>query len=344
MKKITDHPAFFTRRRFIKQSSMAGLLFLTPNPFNVLNSIVMNKNQHYDVIIIGGSYAGLAAAMALGRALRNVLVIDGGKPCNIQTPQSHNFLTQDGVPPLQIASIAKDQVQKYDTVSFLTELVTSASKINDGFEVQTRTGETFKASKLVFAMGIKDEMPAIEGFSDCWGISLLHCPYCHGYEVKGLATGIFGNGESGFELAKLISNWTKNLSIYTNENAQFTPEQLSFLKKQNIQIVEKEISRIAHTNGSIKQLVFKDNSASKVNALYARLPFKQNSSLPNQFSCDLTEEGYLKVDAQQRTSVPGIYACGDNSSKMRTVANAVSSGTIAGMMLNKEMIEEQFKK
>ena len=162
----------------------------------------MSDKKHFDVIIIGGSYSGLAAAMALGRALRKVLIIDSGKPCNRQTPYSHNFLTQDGKTPKEIATLAKQQVTMYDSVEFFNSLATKVSKTENGFEVQTSSGDIFKSKKLIFATGIKDEMPSIKGFSECWGISVLHCPYCHGYEVRNETTGIFGNGEYGFELDK----------------------------------------------------------------------------------------------------------------------------------------------
>ncbi|MES1223024.1 MAG: NAD(P)/FAD-dependent oxidoreductase, partial [Bacteroidota bacterium] len=166
----------------------------------------MNKEQNFDVIIIGGRYSGLAAAMALGRALRKVLVIDSGKPSNRQTPYSHNFITQDGKPPQEIAAIAKQQVAKYDTVEFLNGLATTGVKTENGVEIRTGADEIFTAKKLVFATGIKDIMQDIPGYAECWGISVLHCPYCHGYEVKDQPTGILGNGEYGFEFSALISN------------------------------------------------------------------------------------------------------------------------------------------
>lgn len=342
MEEEANHPFSFSRRNFIKQSSLASFVFMMPGSFRNFNNYEMKDMTKYDVVIVGGSYSGLAAAMALGRALRTVLVIDNGKPCNIQTPESHNFLTQDGFSPKYIAAIAREQVQIYDTVSFKEDTVTAISKANNAFVVQTQSNESIQALKIVFASGIKDEMPLIEGFAECWGISILHCPYCHGYEVKGLKTGILGNGELGFELAKLISNWTKNITIYTNGSAKFSPYHLEMFKNKNITIDERVISKIDHSNGCVNHLVFSNNSMDAVNAIYTRLPFTQNSSFLEDLGCDFTEEGYIKVDAQQRTSVAGIYASGDSTSKMRTVANAVSSGTTAGMMLNKEIIEERF--
>lgn len=302
----------------------------------------MKQDNQYDVIIVGGSYSGLAAGMALGRALRKVLIIDSGNPCNKQTPYSHNFLTNDGKPPKEIALLAKQQVLQYDTVEFLDALATTGSKTQDGFEIRVETGQTFTARKLVFATGIKDIFPDIPGFTESWGKTVIHCPYCHGYEVRGEKTGILANGDTAFELATLISNWTNDLAIYTNGLSSLTEQQADKLKKHKINIVETGIDRLEHKSGYIQHIVFQNGKKASLKALYARPAFTQHSIIPQSLGCELTPEGYIKVGAAQRTTIDGLYACGDNTSRMRTVANAVSMGTTTGLMLNKELIEENF--
>jgi thioredoxin reductase len=302
----------------------------------------MKQENKYEIIIIGGSYSGLAAGMALGRSLRKVLIIDSGNPCNQQTPQSHNFLTNDGKPPGEIAHAAKLQVQAYSTVTFLDAFATAGSKTADGFQIQVQTGETFSAKKLVFASGIKDIMPELPGFAACWGISVLHCPYCHGYEVRHKQTGILANGDAAFELSTLISNWTSDLAIFSNGKSTLNEQQVKKLRENKISIIETEIDRLEHRNGYIEQIVFRDGTKATVKAIYARLPFVQHTTVPHALGCELTPEGYILTDREQRTTVPGVYACGDNTTRMRTVANAVAMGTAAGMMLNKELTEEEF--
>jgi thioredoxin reductase len=196
--------------------------------------------EPFDVIIVGGSYSGLAAGMALGRALRQVLIIDSGKPCNRQTPYSHNFITQDGKTPAEIAKIAWQQVEKYDTVRFFNGLAIKGTKTENGFEIQVSAGGTFSAKKVIFATGIKDIMADIDGYAECWGVSVLQCPYCHGYEVRNEKTGILGNGDYGFEFSGLISNWTKDLTLFTNGKSSLTAEQTARIEKHNIEIVEKK--------------------------------------------------------------------------------------------------------
>ena len=340
-KQIKTKP--LQRRAFLKQTGIVvmGMALPIAALSNSKNHEMKMDNQ-YDVIIVGGSYSGLAAGMALGRALRKVLIIDSGNPCNKQTPYSHNFLTNDGKPPAEIARLAKQQVQMYDSVEFLDALVTAGIKTEGGFEVQIQPGEKFTTKKLVFATGIKDIMPDIPGFAECWGISVLHCPYCHGYEVRHQKTGILANGDHGFELASLISNWTNDLTLYTNGNSTLTEQQRAKLQKHSIHIIETEIERLEHTNGYIQHILFKDGKKVPVKALYARLPFVQHSAIPQSLGCEITPEGYVKIDAAQKTTVHGVFACGDNSTRMRTVANAVSMGTAAGLMVNKELIEEAF--
>ena len=330
------------RRTFLKQTGIISSGLILGKPLRNFSNTNMKQDKQFDVIIIGGSYAGLAAAMALGRALRNVLVIDAGEPCNKQTPHSHNFLTHDGKTPKEISTLARQQVSKYDTVTLLSALATKGIKTANGFVIQTNAGDIFEARKLVFATGINDIMPAIPGFSESWGISVLHCPYCHGYEVRHQKTGILANGDTGFELATLISNWTTDLTLFTNSKSTFTEQQRLKLNKHRILIIEEKISQLENKNGFIQHVVLADGVKLPLKALYARPPFTQHSSIPQALGCELTPEGYIKIDGAHRTTIPGIYACGDNVTRMRTVANAVSMGTTTGLMLNNELIEEDF--
>lgn len=332
-----------SRFEFISMASKATAFLLMPFPLmKFLKNNTMTNNNHFDVIIVGGSYAGLAAAMALGRALKNVLVIDDGKPCNRQTPHSHNFLTNDGKTPSEIAALANLQVRKYDTVSFINGNAKTANRLGEYFELQLSTGEIFTSKKLVFATGIKDLLTPISGLAECWGISVIHCPYCHGYEVRNEKTGILGNGDIAYDFTKLISNWTKDLTLFTNGTANFSNEQRKKLHGHRIKIVEKEIEMLEHNNGHLRNIIFKDGSALPIKALYAPAPFEQHCKIPESLGCELTEEGYIKTDSFLETSVKGVFAIGDNASKKRTVANAVAMGTTAGMTISKKMIMEAF--
>ncbi|HKG07866.1 MAG TPA: NAD(P)/FAD-dependent oxidoreductase [Pedobacter sp.] len=302
----------------------------------------MKDIKKYEVIIIGGSYAGLSAAMALGRSMRSVLIIDGGEPCNRQTPHSHNFITQDGEKPGVIASKARAEVLKYPTVTLINDIAINAEQNESGFTISTNTVRHFSAVKLVFATGIKDIMPEIKGFEECWGISVVHCPYCHGYEIRGKKTAILATGERAFHLASLVSNLTPDVTILTNGDANFDAGQLSKFDKHKITVVDTVVTEIAHEAGQIRQVVFKDGTKKSFDALYAAVPFTQQSDVPISLGCTMTEQGYIKVDSFQATTVNGILACGDNSAMMRSVANAVYTGNLTGAMVNRQLTDEQF--
>jgi thioredoxin reductase len=297
--------------------------------------------QNFDVIIIGGSYSGLSAAMALGRSLRKVLLIDSGKPCNRQTPHSHNFITHDGKTPKEISDLAKEQVLKYETVKFHNGVVVKTSKNDEGFEVETERNEKFYAKKLILASGIKDIMPNIPGFAECWGISVIHCPYCHGYEVKGKATGILSNGDIAFDFSKLVFNLTKELTLFTNGKSTLNEAQVEKFNQNKINLIEDEIEKIEHENGQIQKVILKNGKEIPLQAVYAKIPFEQNINVKD-LGVELTEQGFINVNFMQKTNIEGVFACGDNVTMMRSVANAVAQGNFAGAVVNKELSEEEF--
>jgi thioredoxin reductase len=331
------------RREILKISAITLTSFALPFPLTAFTKYyLMTDTKDFEVIIIGGSYAGLSAAMALGRSLRSVLIIDGGLPCNRQTPHSHNFITHDGEKPGEIVKKAKADVLKYDTVSLLNDTAISGKKVEDSFIISTQSGKEFHAKKIIFASGIKDTMSEIKGFAECWGISVVHCPYCHGYEFRGKNTGILANGARAFHLAAMVNNLTDKLTIFTNGKADFTEEQTIKIRQHNIAIIEATITEVEHKNGLIKSVIFSDGTSRPFDALYAALPFTQHSDIPASLGCELTEHGHIKVSSFQETNINGVFACGDNSNMMRSVALAVSTGNVAGAVVNGKLVEEKF--
>lgn len=301
------------------------------------------ENKIYDVIIIGGSFAGLSAAMALGRSLRAVLIIDGEKPCNRQTPHAHNFITHDGETPYNIIQKAKEQVLKYPNVIFHKGFAVSGKREDKYFEILTEKEEIFFSKKLLFASGVADQMPDIKGFSECWGISVLHCPYCHGYEVKDKKLALLGNGEMAYEFIKLLLNWNKEVKLLTNGKCTLTKEQLLELEKYSIEIIEKEIELLENENGLLKNVVFKDDSTIEIDAIFSKVEFSQHCAIPEQLNCQLTEKhGFIQVDEIQRTNIPGVFAAGDNTTLFRAISGAVAQGGKAGACINMELVHEEF--
>jgi len=278
--------------------------------------------------------------MTLGRSLRTVLIIDSGKPCNRQTPHSHGFLTRDGDTPGQIATIAKEQVLAYPTVSFLSDKVTQARPDDNGFWVETQSGQPYRSRKLLIATGLADVMPDIPGFAECWGRTILHCPYCHGYEVHGQPLGILANGDMAYDLVRLIQNWSRNLTLFTNGPATLTGEQRQLIEQLGVPVDERSVTHLVHQAGNLEALAFSDGSRHELSAVFSRVPFRQHSDLAEQLGCKLTEMGLVKAGEMGQTDVPGLFVAGDISTPFRQVAIAVASGAKAGAWINREMIED----
>lgn len=332
-----------SRRDFLKTSTLASSALLLVNPLLSFTHLdESSKEELFDVIIIGGSYSGLSAALALGRSLRRVLILDSNEPCNRMASHSHNFLTQDGNLPGKIGQLGKEQVEKYETVFYYSAKVNKVEKQKDQtFAIETNQNKKYAARYVLFATGMKDEMLPIKGYEACWGRSILHCPYCHGYEEKQKNTAILANGDVAFHYAMLVSNLTSKLTILTNGAALFKIEQQNILAKNKVQLIEKNIKELRHDMGKVSEVIFEDNTSLFIEALYSRPPAKQHCDIPVQLGCELTEQGLLKINTKQETTIQGIYGCGDTSS-FRSVATAVATGSTAGMSINAQLCQNDF--
>lgn len=300
----------------------------------------MQEIQKYDVVIVGGSYAGLSGAMALARSIRKVLVIDSGKPCNRQTPYSHNFLTQDGNTPAAIYDVAIKQVLAYPTVEIWNDTVIAAEGENNDFTVSTLAGKQASAKKILFATGVTDQIDNIPGLAECWGISVIHCPYCHGYEYNGQQTGLLANGDTAVDFVRLIRNWSDKLIIFTNGESTISETHTQQLLSRNITIVEQEIKQLIHQEGRLQTVEFTDNETCDLHALYTLFPVEQHCDIPEKLGCSVIESGYIEIDNYQKTTVAGIYAAGDNTTALRSVAAAVASGSKAGACIHHELVSD----
>lgn len=296
----------------------------------------------YDVIIIGGSYAGLSAALALGRSLRKVLVIDSDNACNKKAAYSHNFLTRDHFPPSEIKRSSREQALTYPTTSCIDATAVDLEVLENGFNVHLDDKSVYTGRKVLFATGVTDLIPNIPGFSECWGISILHCPYCHGYENKHKTTAVIGNGDQGFVLAKTIHQWSNQITLYTNGTSTLNPEEVFKLNRNGITVIQNDITHIEHNNGNVTKIHFDDASAAPAEVIYVQLPFKQQCDIPEKLGVTFTEKGFIQVTRGMETSIPGIFAAGDCLSFFRSVAHAIASGNKAGAIINKCLIDEDF--
>ncbi len=215
--------------------------------------------------------------------------------------------------------------------------------MTDGFAVHTVGGETYSARRLVLATGLIDVMPDIPGFAECWGRSVLHCPYCHGYEVHGRPLGILANGETAYEMARLIQQWSHQLTLFTNGPSTLTDAQQQVLAQLAIPIVETPLTAIEHTEGFLTALVLADGRRVSPTAMFARVPLRQSSDITQQLGCQLAEHNFVQVTEFGATSVPGVFAAGDTTTMLRQVANAVAGGAKAGAIVNGELIADDLR-
>lgn len=305
----------------------------------------MKNMQQFDVAIIGGASAGLSAALILGRSARKTVVFDTGEPRNKPAAHAHNVLTRDGVSPLEILAIGREQLKAYPSVTIAQEKVITAAQEDGGFRLETASGGIFTVRKIILATGVKDILPEIKGIQALWGDKVIHCPYCHGWEVKDSPVALIGNDDIAYHQATLIYNLNKDLTIFTNGKTTFSAEQQAKLQERGVGLIETPVTAVEDEADGIR-LILADGTVHHKKATYvrpARLHF--HNELAVQLGCELEEGGAIKVDEFQQTTVPGVLAAGDVAHPMMHMVMAAATGGIkAGAFCNGQMAKDEFEK
>ena len=289
-----------------------------------------------DVIIIGGSYAGMAAALQLARARRRVLVIDAGERRNRAARHSHGFLSRDGADPAQIALEARRQLQAYPTVNVIAARATAVSGERDRFVVECADGAHHPGRRVIFATGVRDHLPAIEGMAERWGRHIFHCPYCHGYELNQGRIGVIGSGEMSTHQAELLTEWGE-VTFLPNDALTLDPETRERLIQRGANIETTGIARIA--NDADVELA--DGRVLSFSGLFVAPRVEPASSLPVALGCALQETPMgtqVETDASKETSVSGAFACGDVALVPHSVSLAVADGAMAGAQVHRSLV------
>lgn len=295
---------------------------------------LLGQVDAYDVLIVGGSAAGLSAALSLGRSRRSVLVIDEGSPCNAAQPFSFNFLTADGVSPSNIAKEAFESVAKYDTVDFCRDAVVDVSQdAKRSFQVVTGSGAIYRGRSLVIATGMVDELPEVPGAKECWGKSLIHCPYCHGYEFRDKPTALWMSASNVVKMAPIIHGLSKDLTVITNVET-LEESDLKQLSDHNVPVIDSSIVGFEHIDGYLLSITLENDQKLPVEAVYIRPPLQQSLEWTKLLPGLEMVSGYLKVDSDHGTNIEGVFAAGDCTTTNRALSIAVASGTKAAKMLN----------
>jgi thioredoxin reductase len=299
-----------------------------------------------DVIIVGAGPTGISAALLLGRSLKHVLVIDSGQPRNAVSHAANGFFSRDGIAPSDLLQIGRAQLQKYETVKYQTGKVIdakpfgTASEKNDGFQVMLDTGEQFITRKVLLATGVTDQLPPIPGFTELWGTSVFHCPYCHGWEVRDQPLAIYGKGEAGFEMAEHLTGWSRDLVLCSDGDAGLSDEQRQQLSTWGIELREEKIARLEQENGTLTGIVLRTGEVIPRSGIFVQPQPQQHSDLAKQLGCNLADNGAVQVGEDKQTSVPGVYAAGDTAVLFSAISIVVAEGTTAGVFINRSLIAE----
>lgn len=297
--------------------------------------------EHYEIAIIGGSSAGLAAAQTCGRLARNTVVFDTQEPRNKPTAHAHNFFTRDGIPPAELLAIGREELKTYPSVVIRQDKVVRAAKEGTSFLLETASGKQVTARAIILATGVKDILPPIAGAWELWGTRVVHCPYCHGWEIRDKPVAMIAEGDIAYEMAINIYHLNNDLTILTNGGVPL-PQDLSH---KGIIVIDTPIAKIAAAGEGI-DINFTDGTTIHKTAAYLRVKeVAFNNTLAVQLGCELTEAGSVKVDELKQTTIPNVWAAGDIAHPfMHQVSLAASGGHLAAAMCTKQLNKEDFER
>ena len=297
-----------------------------------------------DVIIVGAGPAGLSAALVLGRACRQVLVFDAGKPRNYAARALHGFLSRDGVNPFELRRIGLEELQRYDTVRVEDAEVTHAERQPDGaFQVTLGDGRQFTARRLLLATGVTDHLPDVPGLQEMYGRSVFHCPYCDAWELRGQPLAVYGCNKRGYGLSVELLGWSRDVVLCSDGFCELDGDELTSLARNNIRVREDRIARLEGKDGVLERIVFENGDALARRALFFTTGQAQASRLAQQLGCQFNEKGTVRTGPYETTHVPGLYVAGDASRNVQWVVVAAAEGAEAAYAISQDLIQTQVK-
>lgn len=290
----------------------------------------------YDAIIIGGSYAGLSAALQLARARRRILVIDAGQRRNRFAADSHGFLTRDGQPAAAIAAEGRANVAAYPNVTWHDGTASAARRDGDAFVIELDGARTVRGARLLLATGMRDELPQIDGLAERWGKSVFHCPYCHGYELDEGRIGVLAGGPMALHQAQMLPHWGQ-VTLFTNGVCPLDDAQRADLQARGVQVDDTPVLRLVN----VATVVLADGRQEIMRGLFTYGRLHMASPIAEQLGCEFDEGPlgpFIRTDDSRQTTVPGVFAAGDAMRAAGTVAIAVADGAMAGAGTHRSLL------
>lgn len=312
---------------------IATILGMTSNNSQTITS-------SYDVVVVGAGSAGLAAAIALGRSLRSVLVIDAGHPRNAPAAHAHNLLGREGISPLDLVAAGREEARAYG-VEFLDAVVDDVSGSIGQFTLQA-AGRTVAARRIVLATGLTDVLPDVEGVKECWGTSVLHCPFCHGYEVRGQRIGVLATGPMVVHQALLFNQLSEHVTVFAH-TVDLDDEARKQFAALAIPVVEGEVVKLTRDGKQVQGVVLADGSEHRVDAVVVGPRFEANATIFEALGGELVDHPMgrmVETDLAGKTSIPGVSAAGNISDLSAMVSASAGAGVMAGAALNGDLVME----
>jgi thioredoxin reductase len=295
--------------------------------------------NEYEVVVVGGGPAGLSAALVLSRARRQVAVVDAGAPRNAPATHMHGFLSRDGLPPSELLAIGRQEVARYGGLMIDGQVAGIAPETGTGFCVLLADGRLMITRRVLVATGLRDELPDIPGVRERWGRDLLHCPYCHGYEVRDQPVAVLGGTPDAVQHAQLIRQWSSDLLLFPHTDT-LPPNQRERLGVRGIGVVEGAVRRLVVTDDRLSGVELEDGRVLRRAAVFVRPRFVPNNELLAALGCATDELGWVLTDAVGRTTVPGVWVAGNAANPRAQVITAAGEGSAAAIALNADLVED----
>ncbi|MEU9272374.1 NAD(P)/FAD-dependent oxidoreductase [Streptomyces sp. NPDC048251] len=302
---------------------------------------VTEKTEEYEVIVVGGGTAGLSAALVLGRARRRTLVVDAGEPRNAPAAHMQGYLSRDGMSPAEFLAVGREEIARYG-VDLVHDRAVDATR-DEGFAVRLAGGRTVRARQLVVATGLKDELPPVPGIAERFGRDVVHCPYCHGWEVRDQAFGVLAGTAMSVHQALMVSQWSKDVTLFlhTVAEADLTDEDLRRLAAAGVRVVPGEVAGLVVEDDRLTGVRLRDGRVHEREVVFVAPRAVPRTDLLARLGAELSETPfgtYPVIDGRGLTTVPGLWAAGNASGFAEQVVNAASRGYRAGAAINGELL------
>ncbi|ROS70222.1 thioredoxin reductase (NADPH) [Curtobacterium sp. PhB172] len=308
--------------------------------------------DHYDVIVIGGAAAGLSAALVLGRSRRSVLVVDAGEPRNAPSAGAHNYLGREGIAPAELSAIGRDEVAAYGVEVTAGRIVAASATTGDGtdpvgFSVTLDSGTVVTARRLVVASGAVDVLPQVPGLAEQWGRGVVHCPFCHGWEIRDQRIGVLVTTPNGVHHALMFRALSEHVTAFVTDPALVDDTALAGLQARGIEVVDDTVTQVLSSEGTLTGVTLGSGEVVELDALAAastaeaRVDFLSGLGLvaTDQFMGDFRYASALTVDPAGQTSVRGVYAAGNVAAPMATVIASAAAGVQAGAAAHGDLVQ-----